>query len=115
MKFQKNLKMFKYCFYKEQPNGPNISIDWGTFEDHWWDRFTFDKPKYSDKKMEELKQRNVNRCRWAFIHFTFMQFNCILEFKLSRIGNIVHGRLMIDEPKKLKQKRRKNASKHEKN
>ena len=91
---------FEHYFYKED-DAPKmvVSMDWFTFEDHWFQRYMFDRPMWKDEAdMERLRLRNLARCKWFRISLNLFHYKVHIDFKLKQVGNVYHGRIMEDAP-----------------
>jgi hypothetical protein len=93
--------LIKFDFYKHKEEGdPKLlfSLDWYSYEDHWSQRYMFDRALYPDDMMERMKQSNENRCAWFRISFNLFHFKMFLDIKIKHVGNVYYGRVMKDEP-----------------
>ena len=88
-------------FYNKDEENPKLSLDWFVFEDHWSQRYLFDKPQFDDDMMECVRIRNLNRCSWFRISLNLFHYRIMLDLKLKHLGNVYYGRQMDDNPKPL--------------
>lgn len=97
---------FDYYHYKDE-NDTKLSLDWFVFEDHWFQRYMFDRPMWNDEMMETMKVNNEKRHKRFKIILNIFSHKFSLEIKLKHIGNVYHGRKMEDGPKPSPLKRKK--------
>lgn len=100
--------MFKFdYYYHKDEEDEKLSLDWFVFEDHWFQRYLFDKPRHQPEDMERLRQKNLNRHKWFTIRLNIFSFKVNLDIRLKKIGNLYYGRMLEDSPKPSPRKRRK--------
>ena len=99
--------MFKlnYFFYKDEED-KKISLDWFVYEDRWFNRFMFDKPRHDVASMELYRQWNLSRCKRFSIRLIILSLHIYLDIKLKKVGNMYYGRTIEDGPKPSPRKRR---------
>ena len=94
--------MFKFgCYYYKEDGSPKVlfSLDWFYLEDHWTQRYIFDRPMWSEEDMERIKLKNENRHKWFTIRLTLMHYRFNLDLRGKKIGNLYNGRQLDDGPK----------------
>jgi hypothetical protein len=102
----KNIRFDAY-YYKDEPSDPKliVSLDWFSYEDWWHQRYLIDRPRYDEEKMEKLRIENLNRHRWFKIKINFFYYLISIEFRREKIGNVMRGRVMQDEPRPLRKRK----------
>lgn len=92
--------MFKFdSYYYKDEDDLKMSLNWFIYEDVWFQRFLFDSPVYTPEKMFQMKEKNLNRCRWFTIRLNIFHFKVNIDIRLKKVGNVYYGRLMNDDPK----------------
>ena len=92
---------------EDQPPKFLFSIDWMKVEDHWRQRYMFDRPRYSSEEMERHWINNKNRCQYFRISLKICSLTLFLDIKLKKVGNVYHGRLIDEEASAKRWKERK--------
>jgi hypothetical protein len=92
------LKIDGYYYKEEDSPKLVLSLDWFKFDDHWTQRYMFDRPMWDDEMMERARIRNLARCRWLRISLNLFHYKVHLDIKLKHIGNLLHGRIVDDGP-----------------
>lgn len=92
------LKLDWYLYKEEDAPKLIVSLDWFTFEDHWTQRYMFDRPMWNDEMMERAGKNNAARCKRFRISLNLFHLKVHLDIKLKHIGNVLRGRVMKDEP-----------------
>ena len=104
------LKIKFDAYYYKDDSDKKMSLDWFKYEDHWSQRYMFDRAIYPEDMMERMKERNANRHTWFKISLEFFSYKMSLDIRLKHIGNVYHGRVLEDEPRALpKRKEKPNA------
>lgn len=86
-----------WYYYKDETD-TKLSLDWFKYEDHWSQRYMFDRPMWEPDMMERIRVRNLARCKWFRISLNLFSFKVYIDIKLKHIGNVYQGRLLKDEP-----------------
>jgi len=93
--------MLKFDYYRFKDEGDPkiiITLDWYSYEDHWSQRYMFDRPMWDSEMMDRMKESNERRCKWFRIAFNIFHFKVNVDIKLKHIGNVYRGRVMNDGP-----------------
>lgn len=101
-RIKKGLKVFKFdaYYYKEKGEAKVLfSLNWYTCEDHWIQRFIFNKPLWSEDDMKRIGEQNANRYKWFTMSINIMHYIINLNIRLKKVGNVYYGRVLHDEPK----------------
>lgn len=103
------LKFDAYHYKEEDAPRLIISLDWFFFEDHWSQRYLFEKAMFEPEMMERTRIRNENRHRRFKLTLDLFHYKLSVEVKLKHVGNVYYGRKMDDGPKKSPFRRKKNT------
>ena len=101
-----------HYYYKpssEEESVPKIffSLDWFAYEDRWTQRYLFSHPRFNEKEMKEIEERNLNRHKGFTVRLNLMNYHVHLDFKLAKVGNVYYGRVLRDVPKQSPFRRQK--------
>jgi len=104
---KKNSMLKWSAYYYKHEDDKKMSLDWFKYEDHWSQRYMFDRPMWNDEMMESMRLSNLNRHVWFTIRLELFSYKMSLDIRLKHIGNVYHGRKMEDVPKASPFRKRK--------